>query len=873
MKKLLSLIVCAILILNCVVLCVSCDMGELLEEPEETKADKTEKNTQKTEQTSEFETNVDTEIDTETSTDKPTEAETQRPPEINTGAVEQPSDSEQTSEYVTEHVFEEVSVCSHEYGDYKAVNEASCTEGGLVVRECGLCGKTQQKEIVARGHEFSAWEIKESISNNLSKCERICCACGISEEKNISFANGGTATSFSGGDGTESNPYIISDASELYWLAYTVNCGIYDEEYNSAYYKLTNDICLLGYQWDPIGTYNFDKANIQFLGNFDGNGHAIYNLTITDPESYYEYFGLFGSLGKGAVVKNVTVENIIISVDSSKEIHIGGIAGNAKDATIENCHVSGYVTVKSGREEVCVGGLVGKNNTTNINSCSADISIDAIASNSGGYEICLGGLIGEASKSIITNSYSRGSIYAVAEYYVNAGGFIGEITSKDTSISDSYSNCEVYAEGGVGACGYGYLGGFIGEISAAASNITIQNCYATGNVELKADSICVGGFIGEVYDDSTVFTDCYATGDVFAYSETYAGAGGFAGSITKASLNNCYSHGNVTANASSDDGYTEVGGFAGQLRGAGALKVLMSNCFATGDVFSETGSYGYAGGLAGCVNNAIVENCYSTGDVNAKNGYAGGFIGELKGDIKNCYATGNVICIGEKESVDVYSGGLVGHVSTANISHCYATGDVCATSIEYDVAPEAGGLIAHCGGANVFIENCYAQGNVYSEASGVSGSVSSGGLIGNFYSTGKVNNCYAVGDVTAISHSVGYVEALAGGLIGNSKGTVTNCVAYGHARAIVDDIEGKAISDKLIAYINKSSSVLENNYTYNNSSAYQNGELVAENQNAISVSDDKLNDKSFYINELNWDTEIWSFTELDIENNKLPTLN
>ena len=64
MKKLLSVVLCAILILNCLLACVSCDMGELLEDPEETKVNKNE-NTQKNEQTADIATEIDTEENTD----------------------------------------------------------------------------------------------------------------------------------------------------------------------------------------------------------------------------------------------------------------------------------------------------------------------------------------------------------------------------------------------------------------------------------------------------------------------------------------------------------------------------------------------------------------------------------------------------------------------------------------------------------------------------------------------------------------------------------------------------------------------------------------------------------------------------------------
>ena len=69
--------------------------------------------------------------------------------------------------------------------------------------------------------------------------------------------NGSIATSYAGGDGSQSNPYQIATAEQLALLAHNVN----DEgiTYSGQYFILTNDIDLFGLngtdtiQWTPIG--------------------------------------------------------------------------------------------------------------------------------------------------------------------------------------------------------------------------------------------------------------------------------------------------------------------------------------------------------------------------------------------------------------------------------------------------------------------------------------------------------------------------------------------------------------------------------------------------------------------------------------------
>ena len=871
MKKLLSLVLCSILILSCLLSAVSCNMGELLDEPEETKANKNE-NTQK------IETDTDVETESESKTSKPINTETQTQSETNTGAVEQPTDTQsQNTESVSEdtpvYEFEEVSVCTHRYGELEALQGAAdCTNSAMYQRVCEICGKSLQKNILAKGHEFSSWEISSKIEGDTYRCYRSCYQCGEYEEKIISFADGGTATSFSGGDGTEDNPYIISSAAELYWLAYTVNSFVY-EGYNNAHYILTTDIYLGGYQWEPIGVYYFDDGSnidndedMTFSGTFDGNGHTIYGLTISEYEDYHEFFGLFGSLTEGAVIKNLNMEYFNISIDSDKEVYIGGLAGCAKEASIENCHVDGHITVNSGKEDAFVGGLVGKNSYTPINSCSANVNVDALASYSIGGDLHVAGLAGEVVGSDITNSFSSGSIYARSDYYVYIGGFIGEIRSGDCTIDGCYSNCAVGVEL-YGAEEYS-IGGFIGEIYTTA-NISITNSYSTGDVSANSKCLSVGGFIGKMYGANLIVKDCYALGDVYAYSSEYAYVGGFVGEMNKSTTKKCFASGIVKTVLTQDDAYSYIGGFAGYIKGENAL---ISDCYAASDVFSEENGTSSIGGLVGECNNADIEYSYGLGDVVALNGYAGGLVGELKGSIKYCYAYGNVISIGCIENRDVYGGGLVGEASSyVNISFSYACGNVCTITQGYSIRSQAGGLIGHCsGGEDVKIENCYASGNVRSNASGEASHSYAGGLVGHFASSGTIDKCLTFGDVSAIS-DYEYTDAFAGGLIGCSNGEISYCIAYGNVRAMNAYEGGKTKAYHLIAdwY---SSIITTNLFKYDESYAFVNDMIVEGMQHGMEISKEELNDKEIYMDYLILSEKIWNLSDLDIDSGKVPTL-
>ncbi len=98
-----------------------------------------------------------------------------------------------------------------------------------------------------------------------------------------------------------------------------------------------------------------------FYGTFDGQGHHIYSLELTDSASGY---GLFSRVERGAVVKDLSVEGDV--TPSGTQSQVGGIAG-VNAGRIENCIFSGIVMGGD-----YVGGIAGKNETGGeISDCRA----------------------------------------------------------------------------------------------------------------------------------------------------------------------------------------------------------------------------------------------------------------------------------------------------------------------------------------------------------------------------------------------------------------------------------------------------------------------------------------------------------------------
>jgi hypothetical protein len=141
----------------------------------------------------------------------------------------------------------------------------------------------------------------------------------------------------------------------------------------SADYILMSDLDMDEETCNPIG-----RDNDPFTGTFDGNGYTISNITI--DEDGEDYIGLFGYIGSGGVVYDLT----LIDVNMTGGDSVGGFAG-ANLGTVMNCSVSGDVYAYE-----VAGGFVGEN-TNSIDNCSSSCNVSAADE---GSSYIFGGFVG-----------------------------------------------------------------------------------------------------------------------------------------------------------------------------------------------------------------------------------------------------------------------------------------------------------------------------------------------------------------------------------------------------------------------------------------------------------------------------------------------
>ena len=268
---------------------------------------------------------------------------------------------------------------------------------------------------------------------------------------------------YGSGAGEPNDPYLIYTAEHLNALGAEPNDW-------SKHFKLMADIDL-----DPNlpGRKAFDKAligpdlddtkedfeGIPFAGEFDGNRHRLFNLTIDTLGNDKNYLGLFGSVAVSGVILNLGLENVTVIGSGNRMYYpsvefagcFAGLCGE-NSGYIHHCWVNGSVTGGNYSEDI--GGLCGWNRSQGRIARCYVIGRTQGGANSGGIGgICgsndgiidncwassvvtgrnsLGGLCGYLDGGSIENSYSTGLVRGTAEY---VGGLCGEIDN------GTFSNC------------------------------------------------------------------------------------------------------------------------------------------------------------------------------------------------------------------------------------------------------------------------------------------------------------------------------------------------------------------------------------------------------------------------------------------------
>ena len=276
-------------------------------------------------------------------------------------------------------------------------------------------------------------------------------------------------------DDPDATEFTINSAEELAGLAAIVNgtassnvvtfaantATTIKDDFKGKTIKLAADIDLNDRLWTPIG----DSEENVFRGNFDGQGHTVYNLKVDT----YGWAGLIGHAGKysAVTIKNVNVEGVTINANRLAGSVVGQLYGS-----LENCHVKNAVitvipnAVAGGYDNGDkVGGIVGwlgdNNNNHYMRNCSAEnVQLGAYRD--------VGGLAGYVAKALTVEKCSADyidiTVDQITNYYGDKAFNAGAIWGRNDNNINASENTE-------------------GE------NISIGQSYIKDGIQYKADAV------------------------------------------------------------------------------------------------------------------------------------------------------------------------------------------------------------------------------------------------------------------------------------------------------------------------------------------------------------------------------------------------
>lgn len=286
-------------------------------------------------------------------------------------------------------------------------------------------------------------------------------------------------------------------------------------------YRLTADIDFSKLTAaEQTKTKSIGRITYPFMGEFDGQGHTITGLTLSNNDS-----GLFWYTGATAYIHDLTIDGANVLFSDNAAVLVHNNYGRMEKCAVVNTNI----TADTG---AVLGGMVSRNYGIIRSSCVQGGTLTSNSLTATGHA----GFVGaNEAGGLIEGCWTSMAVNTSSEY---AGGFVG------LGYGGTIRNC--FALGNVSA--RGYSGGFVGR-SVYGGN-AYENCYAAGVVTVSGEQ--GNGFIGGnkpdsafQYDQSKGVTNCY-------FNSAAASAAAY-GAVGK-SLDEMKTDGFLTAISGSDSG-------------------------------------------------------------------------------------------------------------------------------------------------------------------------------------------------------------------------------------------------------------------------------------------------------------------------------
>ena len=524
----------------------------------------------------------------------------------------------------------------------------------------------------------------------------------------IALLTTGTAwAQFSGGSGTQADPYRIATVDDLNQLANNVNSGT---KYSNTYFVMTTDIT---YSYEGLGdtesnyTTIGNSENRYFAGHFDGQNHTLSGIRLYKGGNNQSdrVQGVFGWIHT-AEVKNLILADAKFAVHSFS----GCIAGSNHYGYISGCHVLSDVTIRTPASYAFnVGGIAGYNMGT-VTGCTSAASIVNIYSdnedNGGvvGYNnetgtvsdcLFLGNTLGNPEKKV----YGLGAIVGLNKGTVRNSFY----TSTTIQGMDGNGNLLANEESAVGQnngtvsnCGSDWSN----EFFVNGDEYTIQtatgwnifyslmyhndlfNRFSGKTVKLGADISITHPAGSAGHEFMGTFDGDYHTLTVNITDTTTQGTAPFR-EIRGATIRKLITTGSV-------NGTLHAAGLVGFARGNSSVTNTIERCKVATNVTVTTavnGNY-HCGGVVGHALNSTlnISNTVYCGAINNSGNYVGGFQG---------WSDGNTVNLGNCLFTGSYEGGGVFHpmavhnrnaATTATVNNSFYSATPTLTNAQFIAA-------------------------------------------------------------------------------------------------------------------------------------------------------------------------------------------
>ena len=333
-----------------------------------------------------------------------------------------------------------------------------------------------------------------------------------------------------------------------------------------------------------------------------------------------------------------------------------------------------------------------------------------------------------------------------------------------------------------------YLSGVVLTISSSDSydednpNIIIRNVVNNGNLDIDYYDYyyedAFGGIVGKLYGGHILFDNVGNTGTINFFSDAdvttaYLTASGILGGVgyngQKVVMRNCYNTGDFVH----DVGISSYGGLVGE--GYFISTFVADNCYNSGNIvytdaitegitsrgqIDELKQSSSIAGLFADLGESTITNCYNTGNITEYSSNIAGIVAWGSSTMTNCYNLGDFVVAGDNIA------GLLGDydyiLDKASITNSYNSGDITIWGYYYGIV--VGGITGGSMHNPGSVSNSYNNGNISINFDTETSSIIISGIctycssIDNTYNRGNITLDHVSGEVFGITESTNDIE-------------------------------------------------------------------------------------------------------------------